>query len=191
MESLTCSPCPPTGPGARRPAGRTTAPPWPSGRTTPRGCAMRGIAGISRPWRRRSAWLPRCCQTLIRQCDAAYAIAYYSDAIGVLMNPRGNPFFVKGNQLGQKGRGKPKRPAIAHMLQQFAPKVVVVIQQMLSSDDQQDRWTCAKEIMPYLWPKKAAITAHEEKSVPTLADYLSVKPPITPTPPHDPDRSDS
>lgn len=91
--------------------------------------------------------------------------------------------FERGNQAATKARGTPKKPHIAHLLQQFAPDVATVVKEMLTSAELQERWTCAKEILPYLWPKKAAIAVQEEKTVPSLQDYLAVKQPESASPP--------
>lgn len=89
------------------------------------------------------------------------------------------PRFERGNQAARKARGTPKKPHIAHLLQQFAPDVASVVKEMLTSTELQERWTCAKEILPYLWPKRASVAVQEEKPVPTLADYLNAKTPPT------------
>ena len=91
------------------------------------------------------------------------------------MNKRGNPLFARGNRLAQKARGVPKKPVIAHLLEDFAPDVVKVVRTMLTSDDPQMQWTCAKEILPYLWPKKSSVAVQDEKPPVTLADYLNAK----------------
>jgi hypothetical protein len=93
------------------------------------------------------------------------------------MNKGGNPLFSRGNQLARKARGVPKKPAIAHLLEEFAPDVVNVVRAMLTSDDPQAQWTCAKEILPYLWPKKASVAVQDDKPAASLADYLNAKTP--------------
>jgi hypothetical protein len=85
--------------------------------------------------------------------------------------------FERGNKAATKAHGTPKKPHIAHLLQQFAPDVATVVKEMLISTELQERWICAKEILPYLWPKKAAVTVQEEKPVLTLADYVNAKTP--------------
>src|SRR4029434_3998886 len=65
--------------------------------------------------------------------------------------------FQPGNQLARKARGTPKRPKIAFMLEQFAPNVIQVVRDMLNSENKQDRWTAAKEVLPYLWGKKSTV----------------------------------
>ena len=93
------------------------------------------------------------------------------------MNKRGNPLFSRGNQLARRARGVPKKPPVAHLLEEFAPDVVNVVRAMLTGDDPQARWTCAKEILPYLWPKRASVAVQDEKPALTLADYLNAKTP--------------
>ncbi|HEV8715909.1 MAG TPA: hypothetical protein VGX03_24160 [Candidatus Binatia bacterium] len=103
------------------------------------------------------------------------------------------PRFRPGKREAIKARGKTKKPVIAHLLEQFAPRVITVVEEMLTSPDPQMRWTCAKEILPYLWPKKAAVAVQEEKPVPSLAEYLAVKQnghTTQPEPPSDNSRSD-
>ena len=85
------------------------------------------------------------------------------------------PKFQPGNKAATKARGTPKKPHIAHLLEQFAPDVVGVVRNMLASEDPQQRWTAAKEVLPYLWPKKAAVAVHEDKPAPSLADYLAAR----------------
>jgi hypothetical protein len=88
--------------------------------------------------------------------------------------------FEKGNQAARKARGTPKKPHIAHLLEQFAPDVVAVVRDMLASADLQERWTAAREVMPYLWGKKSAVTVSQEAEKPSLADYLANKQPEPP-----------
>jgi hypothetical protein len=86
------------------------------------------------------------------------------------------PRFRPGKREAIKARGKPKKPVIARLLAQFAPRVITVVEEMLTSPDPQMRWTCAKEIIPYLWSKKAAVAVQEEKPLPSLTEYLICRP---------------
>ena len=91
--------------------------------------------------------------------------------------------FQPGNKEATKARGKTKRPVIAHMLEEYAPNVTAVVKEMLASSDLQVRWICAREILPYLWPKRAAVaTTADGKPAPTLEDYLAKAPSPPPAP---------
>ena len=90
------------------------------------------------------------------------------------MNPYGNPSFTRGNQLarGNPGGGR-KKADLARMLERFAPRVVEIIEERLSSPDAFERWITAKEVMPYLWGKKAAVAVTQEGQPPSLHEYLA------------------
>jgi hypothetical protein len=90
--------------------------------------------------------------------------------------------FQPGNQLAKKARGTPKRPKIAFMLEQFAPNVIQVVRDMLNSENKQDRWTAAKEVLPYLWGKKSTVSVAPQEEKGSLADYLAAQPPVDPVP---------
>jgi hypothetical protein len=86
------------------------------------------------------------------------------------------PRFESGNQEARKARGKPKKPEIAHLLERFAPRVLEVVEEMLNAADPRDRWTAAREVMPYLWGKRSAVTVQQEgEPIPTLSDYLATR----------------
>lgn len=85
------------------------------------------------------------------------------------------PRFQPGNQEAKKARGKPKKPEIAPLLKRFAPRIVEVVEEMLNAPDLRDRWTAAKEVMPYLWGKKSAVALTQEGKTPSLADYLTAR----------------
>ncbi len=92
------------------------------------------------------------------------------------MNPHGNPIFTKGNQLarGNPGGGR-RKTDLARMLGRFAPRVVEIIEERLSSPDAFERWNAAKEVMPYLWGKKAAVAVTQGEQPPSLHEYLAWK----------------
>jgi hypothetical protein len=91
--------------------------------------------------------------------------------------------FLPGNTFSRKARGIPKRPKIAGMLEQFAPDVIQVVRDMLNSKNTQERWTAAKEVMPYLWGKRSTVqVGPQEKDPGSLSDYIAARPPADPVP---------
>jgi hypothetical protein len=90
--------------------------------------------------------------------------------------------FLPGNTFSRKARGIPKRPKIAFMLEQFAPDVISVVRDMLGSENRQERWTAAKEVLPYLWGKKSTVSVAPQDEKGSLADYLAAQPPVDPVP---------
>src|SRR5262245_12901502 len=93
-----------------------------------------------------------------------------------MMSQRGNPGFIKVNKvaLGNRGGGR-KKAEIARLLEQFTPDVVAVVKEMLTAADPQMRWTCAKEILPYIWGKKSTVAVTAEGEPVTLSEYLAAK----------------
>ncbi len=92
------------------------------------------------------------------------------------MNRYGNPLFSRGNTLGHRARGIPKKPAVARLLEQFAPDVLAIIRTRLSSSDPEQQWETAQALLPYLWSRKApSVAPPETERPPTLAEYLAAQ----------------
>jgi hypothetical protein len=77
----------------------------------------------------------------------------------------GNPYMVKGNQLARL-KGKRQR----NMLEKLTPKVMEILEQGLASDDFKRQWVVCKELIPYLFARKAPI----QTDAPSTGDDLDV-----------------
>jgi len=93
------------------------------------------------------------------------------------VNKKGNPLFRAGNTIARGNAGGGRRKTdLARMLEQFAPRVVEVIEERLNSADAPERWRVVKELLPYLWPKKQSVAvAREGEETPSLTDYLAAQ----------------
>jgi hypothetical protein len=74
-------------------------------------------------------------------------------------NPHGNPLFTKGNRMGLRNKGNRDRPSVKALLDRFAPRVMEIIDQRLTTGDEIDQWQTAKELMPLFMEQEGTATS--------------------------------